>query len=173
MLLLRATQKVLKHLPSAAEAPGKSDTALGDWFVNRLVVDRKPLLLTVSAKSLLASLVPARDVRGLPSRLATILEERLKRLGVAEELVEAEARAMGKVVVAKTNDRSVLGFMSDFAKAVPFYLDERDWDEGALAVVEGRLAETPCWVSRGLKECFNPGDRAVSLLEEKWRRSEK
>jgi len=30
---------------------GTSDTALGDWYVNRLIVDRQPLLLLVSAAS--------------------------------------------------------------------------------------------------------------------------
>src|SRR3972149_6891191 len=54
MVVLRATQKLAKVLPPSADAAAESDTALGDWYVNRLIVDRQPLLLLVSARSLLA-----------------------------------------------------------------------------------------------------------------------
>ena len=57
-------------LPSPSAIVAVSDTALGDWYVNRLVVDRQPLLLLVSSSSLLPLLMPARGVRSLPERLA-------------------------------------------------------------------------------------------------------
>jgi hypothetical protein len=56
MVLLRATQKVLRLLPeSAGGVIDSSTTALGDWYVNRLIVDRQPLLLLVSSTSRLAA----------------------------------------------------------------------------------------------------------------------
>ena len=103
--------------------PGLSDTALGDWYVNRLVVDRQPLLLLVSATSLLPILVPARDVRGLPERLPGLVERRLQGFGLDGVVIGAEARVMRDVLVAPTVDRSVLGIMVDFAKAVSWYLE--------------------------------------------------
>lgn len=42
---LRRTQKLARALPLSSESPPPPDTALGDWYVNRLVVDRRPLLL--------------------------------------------------------------------------------------------------------------------------------
>jgi hypothetical protein len=124
-----------------------SDTALGDWYVNRLVVDRQPLLLLVSAASLLPALVRARSVRALPTQIGDIVARRLTRLGVARSLIEAERRAMAPVLIGATVDRSVLGIMIDFGKSVPYYLDT-GWDDAALGVVEDRLAETPCHAAK-------------------------
>jgi hypothetical protein len=53
MVILRPTKKLASLLPAAQPVPVCSDTALGDWYVNRIVVDRQPLLLLVSSTSLL------------------------------------------------------------------------------------------------------------------------
>ena len=53
MVVLRATKKVLKLLPKASSMAVTSTTALGDWYINRIVVDRHPLLLLVSSSWLL------------------------------------------------------------------------------------------------------------------------
>jgi hypothetical protein len=60
MVILRPTKKLTALLPAAQAVPVRSDTALGDWYVNRIVVDRQPLLLLVSSTSLLPMIVPAR-----------------------------------------------------------------------------------------------------------------
>ena len=121
------------------------------------------LLLLVSARSLLPALVPARDVRGLPDRLAHVVGDRLLRLGVARSLVEAEIRAMDPVVVAKTADRSVLGTMNDFAKIIPFHLEPRYWDDTSLETVEAKLEHMPCRVTRKLSEVISPDSKAQEL----------
>lgn len=129
MVILRPTRKLHSILPATANIPCRSDTALGDWYVNRIVVDRQPLLVMVSSTSLVPVLMPARDVLSLPGRLASIVEARLKYWGVADLAIEAELRAMDAVVVGRTVDRSVLGTMVDFAKAVPFYMEPGRWSE--------------------------------------------
>jgi uncharacterized protein DUF6933 len=63
MVILRPTKKLGALLPPEKSVPVSHDTALGDWYVNRIVVDRQPLLLLVSSASLLPLLLPARDVR--------------------------------------------------------------------------------------------------------------
>jgi len=83
MVVLRRTQKLASALPLSPLAPAQSTTALGDWYVNRVTIDRRPLLLLVSAQSLLPLLVPARDVAGLPGRLPDLVAARLRRLGIA------------------------------------------------------------------------------------------
>jgi hypothetical protein len=70
------------------------------------------------ATSLLPMLVPARDVRGLPDRLSSLVDRRLQRCGLDGEIIGAETRAMRDVAVAPTVDRFVVGIMVDFAKAV-------------------------------------------------------
>ena len=117
MVILRPTRKLNSLLPATEVIPTSSDTALGDWYVNRVVVDRQPLLLLVSSTSLLPMLIPAQNVRGLPARLAALVEARLRRCGLDDRTIAAETLAMASVAVGPTVDRSVLGIMVDFAKA--------------------------------------------------------
>jgi hypothetical protein len=153
-------------LPTA-EVSARSDTALGDWYVNRIVVDRQPLLLLVSSASFLPMLAPARDVRGLADRLGALVAWRLHRCGLEAEAIAAEVQAMDPVAVAPTVDRSVLGIMVDFAKAVPYYV--AGWCAGeALAVAEDRLAETPCRATLSGDRVVFPNQKALELLRAKW-----
>lgn len=167
MVVIRPTRKLRTALPVTQKA-GISDTALGDWYVNRLVVDRQPLLLLVSSTSLLPILVRARDVRELPVYIGDIVAHRLARLGVALSLIDAERRAITPVHIAATVDRSVLGIMVDFAKGVPYYLEAGPWDATALGVVEDRLAETPCHAGKPSDQVIFPETKAPALLTAKW-----
>ena len=102
MVTLRATQKTLKRLPPVSADDARSDTALGDWYVNHLVVDRQPLL---SSRSLRAILESARNVRELPEKLPGMVAQRLGRLGVADRLIQHEITAMHPVQVGPTRDQ--------------------------------------------------------------------
>lgn len=168
MVILRATRKVLRSLPETANGTDVSDNALGDWYVNRLVVDRRPLLLLVNAKSRLAMLEPARDVKNLPRRLVRMVEVRLQRLGVGQGVIASEVDATNVVRVGRTIDRSVNGQLADFARTVPLYLPVGQWDEAALRIVEDRFGETPCLASRRFEEVIFPDRDAVRLLERAW-----
>ena len=167
MVILRPTRKLRSLLPTATVS-ARSNTALGDWYVNRVVVDRQPLLLVVSSVSLLPMLVPARDVRGLPDRLGVLVESRLRRCGIEADLIALERQAMHPVTVAQTIDRSVLGIMVDFAKALPYYLEPGQWTDETLPFVEGRLAETPCHAALSDDRVIFPNRKAPEALRAKW-----
>ena len=147
-----------------------STTALGDWYVNRIMIDRRPLLLMVSSTSRLPIVTTARDVKSLPHRLPTVLEERLRRLGVSGDCLAREVEAASVVVVCKTIDRSVTGQMVDFAKMLPSYLPELQWDEEDLKFAEDRLEESPCLASLRFEDVIFPREAAIQMLESKWRR---
>jgi hypothetical protein len=168
MVILRPTRKLFRELPPSRESGLQSDTALGDWYVKRLVVDRRPLLLLVSSNALLAVLIPARNVRALPDQLPTIIGSRLRRLGVREELINAELSAMTPVAIAPTVDRSVMGTVVDFAKDIPYRLEIGGWDETTLPFVEAHLAETPCHAARRFEEVIFPVKDAPELLAARW-----
>jgi len=168
MVILRPTRKLQHALPVSRGAAAESTTALGDWYVNRIVVDRRPLLILVSSTSLLSILTPARDVSGLPNRLADLVEGRLRRHGVVQELVEAEIRAMSSVMIAPTIDRSVVGFMVDFAFTVPYHLERGSWDETTLPFAEAKLARTPCRAGSRRSEVLWPDRKARELLTARW-----
>jgi hypothetical protein len=155
-------------LPTADTVPVCGDTALGDWYVNRIVVDRQPLLLLVSSTSLLPILLPARDVRSLPARLGELVAARLRRWSIDVRAIDAEQQAMQTVVVGPTVDRSVVGIMVDFAKAVPYHLEPGKWNDETLEHVEGRLAETPCHAARSFDRVIFPEQKALELLRLKW-----
>jgi hypothetical protein len=165
---LRRTQKLARALPISSADPPPPDTALGDWYVNRLVVDRQPLLLLVAARTLFPILVPARDVASLPDRLPRIVASGLFRAKMPVRQIDAEFAAMSEVGVAKTADRSVLGIMVDFADATAAYLPIRGWDKTTLPFVEARLAETPCFSSRSFGDTIFPLDATRTALSDRW-----
>jgi uncharacterized protein DUF6933 len=168
MVILRPTKKLGSLLPTAEIVPVCNDTALGDWYVNRIVVDRQPLLILVSSVSLLPMLLPARDVRGLPERLGALVPARLRRCGIDAHVINAEQQAMHPVVIGPTVDRSVLGIMVDFARALAYHLEPGQWNEDTLELVEGRLAETPCHATRSADRVIFPERKAPDLLHSKW-----
>ncbi len=168
MVILRTTAKLHRSLPPTEEPSQGSDTALGDWYANALKVDYQPLLLLLSAQSLLSILLPARQVATLPERLPTLVAGRLRRLGVTADLIEAEVAAMTPVRIARTRDRSVLGSLVEFAKSIPFHLPIRAWDETTLPLLEIRLAETPCRCGDRSTRTIFPEEEAVSLLQDRW-----
>ena len=67
-----------------------------------------------------------------------------------------------------TVDRSVLGIMVDFAKGVPYYLEPGRWTHETLAIVEARLAETPCHAGKPGDRVIFPEHKAPALLRAKW-----
>jgi hypothetical protein len=164
VVVLRATRKVLRFLAESAQDTDVSDTALGDWYVNRIVIDRQPLLLLVSAKSRLSILTPARDVKTLPQRLAGVVADRLRRLPVDQRLVDAELNAIDRVVVGRTVDRSITGQLVDFAKVLSLYLPTNGSDARMLQAAEDRLAEAPCLASHAFDEVVFPEQMAIHLL---------
>lgn len=168
MVFLRATAKVLRALPEVAPVDGVSTTALGDWYVNKIVVDRRPLLLLVCSWTLLPIVTPARDVRNLPEMLPELVRGRLTRLGVDRSLVSAELGAMNEVAVTKTQDRSVVGIMVQFAHATPFFLARGAWGDTTLPFLEAWLAETPCRSGRRMDEVVFPDRDTPVRLASRW-----
>lgn len=168
MVILRPTAKLRKAIPVAKGSGEPSDTALGDWYANRIVVDRQPLILLVSSACLLAIVVPARDVKTLPRRLVDLVEARLRRLDLAQGVIDAECRAMTPTLVYATDDRSVLGSMVDFAKCAKSRRAPVPWNLAASHAVEDLLGGMPCHNARSGDVVIWPEKRAAELLSARW-----
>lgn len=168
MLVLRATAKVLRSLPPAQQVTTPSDGALGDWYVNRLVIDRQPLVVLVSSTTLLAIIIPGRDLRTLPDRLPGIVAPRLRRLGLPPNVIDAEVATQLPVQVAKTVDPRVLGSLVLFTKELPCHLPIGGWDETSLPFVELKYWDMPCRASGPTKGVIHPAEAARRLLSERW-----
>jgi hypothetical protein len=169
MVIVRPVRKLHGSLPLSSDTQLTSTTALGDWYLKRIVVDRHPLLILVSSTSLLTILAPARDVRGLPIRLADLVVSRLKRYGVDPQLIDAERNAMSAVAIAPTADRSVIGIMIEIGKELPFRLEIGGWDETTPPFVEAQLARTPWHAGRRESEVVWPDQAIHRLLADRWR----
>lgn len=143
MVTLRCTQKLLRRgLAESAGAEERPSTLLGDWYANLLICRRQHLVLCVSGRTLLPVLVPAKDLKALPSRLSEAVCTVLGRLGVDVAGVEQERRKMQVFRIGRTANRSVLGSLNDFAFQLEHGLaahPERSLMDHALW-----LAETPC-----------------------------
>ncbi len=97
-----------------------------------------------------------------------MVADRLRRLGIAAVLCDAEVAAMDPVHVGPTQDRSVVGSLVDFAKTIPFHLPRNGWDETTLSFVEARLVQTPCRVGGNFEDTIFPDEMIPRLLEAKW-----
>lgn len=115
MLIVRATKKLrdkLGGVPAGSE--DESTAVLGDWYAN-LLAWRRPHVILVNARTLVAVITPLAPAKGLAKRLPDVIADALLALGVAQEIVDAEREHMREVRIGPTLDRSVVGSMNDFA----------------------------------------------------------
>lgn len=147
MYALRCTRSLIGRFRKASideiASPSPATTVLGDWYANDLNVGRHRLVLCTNERSLLTVVVTARDLPAMPRRLAEAAATLLASLGVRHELIRAEVREMQWIQVARTQSRSVLGSMNDFAFSVDAYF-RGDREAVALAELDRWLADTPC-----------------------------
>lgn len=141
MVVLRCTQKLLRRAgqPVISETVAKSNTRLGDWYANALIIRRQHLVLAVSGTTLMPVLIPAAPYKTIVPRIAEGAGLILRALGIQDAKVAGEEEAMRDAVMTTTNDRRVLGSMNDFANMLEAYIDDRSLTDVAL-----HLAESPC-----------------------------
>ena len=141
MFTLRCTARLLKRIGRHVEAdPPPPTTRLGDWAANLVHLGRSQLVLAVNEPTVLTVVVPAAPIGELMTRLRAGVGDVLRVLHVPDGDVERELHEMKDVVIAKTRDRRATGVLVDFAKALPFYLDDGD----TLLDAALRLSRTPC-----------------------------
>ncbi len=141
MFNLRATAKLLRRLKSAPVAAVESTTRLGNWYGSLFNVGRQQFAMFTSERSLLTVVLPAKEIRPLPTTLTDRLRWLLRELEVPTQLINDELAQMHTCTITKTASRSVLGSMNDHTFAAKFLLGEPHF----ISVVElhRRLAEVP------------------------------
>ncbi len=140
MLVIRCTAKLLKRT-GVGRVEGASTTRLGDWFATIVNVGRERFVLFVSERSRLPIIVRARGVAQLGGLLIDALTPVLEGLGLSDEAIQRETGEMREWVFAPTNNRSVVGSLTDFSQALEWHISrEHDADLTDLAM---RMSETP------------------------------
>jgi hypothetical protein len=156
MLTLRCTQRLLSPMKASPDpSPPASTGRLGDWYAHYLIVHRQHLVLAVSERTLLPVVLSAAPISTVIPRLVEAVGDVLGSLGIPGAEVELELKEMRDVIVGKTESRSVLGSINDFAWLLEAYLEGGAYLETAL-----KLAEAPCrpigWA--------NPGEMTREVL---------
>lgn len=142
MLVVRATQRLLKRLPGPVMPnPPQSTGALGDWYANIITINRQPLVLAVSSKSLLPTLFPARGLSSFASNFRAAVERALSAVGAPAAAVAYELQEMQDITYAPTASRSVTGCLVDLGFHAQAHLEEEP--NAPLVTVSRRLAEIP------------------------------
>lgn len=137
MLVVRGTKKLRDRVKGpAAGDDDLSSGVLGDWFATALFW-KPQVALVVNARTFLPVFVPLAPAGKLLDRLPDEIARILALHGVEPGVIEAEREAMAEVRIAPTNDRSVVGVMTEFA-----FLGEH-WFEGDLTALSLRMAGTP------------------------------
>ena len=161
MYAIRPTQALLRKLSidvKGAEPPAAT-TALGDWFLRAYNFERKRFLLCTSSRSLFTVLVPARDLASVAERVRAAVGELLYALGAPADQIRNELDEMDTYVFRSSNDRRVIGSMTDMARMADAYLQHGSSLEH-LVVVAMKLARAPC----GPLEFESPQRVALRLL---------
>lgn len=163
MVVLRLTHKIRKRLGHTVGDrlidSGYSTTALGDWYVNLVRCGREQFVLYTSSTSLLPVVCPARGLaKNIGEQLEVELEHLLLDIGADPTAIRNEVARMKPVELAKTEDRRVLGTMTEFAFMIQHSRRARR-DEG-LRELSRWLSGTPCGSLGGVF----PDERAVELL---------
>jgi len=151
MFTLRATGALLARWKVRPEPePPRCETVLGDWFATFARYGRRQLLIAMSGKTLLPIVLDVAPARELVPCLSIELMKVLVTLGAPDDAINAELAKMTEVTIAKTNDRRVVGSLTEFQR-----LAETTVVRGQGPTAASRyLAHTPC--RAGSKDCISP-----------------
>jgi hypothetical protein len=141
MFNLRATAKLLRRLKCAPAEAGDTTTRLGDWYGNLFSVGRQQFAMFTSERSLLSVVLPAKEIRPLPTALINGLRWLLDDLRVPRALIDDELARMDPCVIAATSSRSAVTSMNDFVIRAKQQLGKSP--PVSLAELHRRLAEMP------------------------------
>ncbi len=152
MLILRPTQKLAKRFKcTLAPTEASSTTRLGDWYCNFYQIGRAQVILSVSERSRLPVIVPAKDPKNFPTRLQNALRGLLRAITPIDPLIDAELAEMQEISYAKSANRSITGTLNDFGRALDYY-DFEPSNPTACHDLSLLLAEVPCTPL----DCQNP-----------------
>ncbi len=155
MLVVRGTKKLRDRAKGLVAEDGDVSTGvLGEWFATALFW-KPQVALVVNARTFLPVFMPLAPGGKLLERLPDEIARILALHGVDHATIDAERDQMADVRIAPTNDRSVVGVMTEFA-----FLGEHFF-EGDLTALSLRMAATPVGP---LRSTHRFPDRALAAL---------
>ncbi len=146
-MIIRTTASLAKRLKlKLGPTSEKSTTTLGDWYCNDVILNRRHFILGVSSNSRVALLIHAAPYSSFFKRLPVAIHQLAVAIGVNEEGLKSELVAMASVTLAKTEDRSIIGSMTDYRRNLEYMIEARRLDLDDLISISLRLSSIPCLV---------------------------
>ena len=142
MVIIRGTRKFLHRVGGPREPDTASTTRLGDWFATVLFW-RPQVALFVNATTLLPVFMPLAPAATVLQRFPDTLAVTLRAHGIAEHIIDREVAETAEQRLAKTNNRSVVGVMNEFARLADWRRNEITGPDD-LTWLSHTLAQTPC-----------------------------
>jgi uncharacterized protein DUF6933 len=151
-LVIRCTEKLFRLLGESPQQPPDAPAGLLEWYCNLIWIDRRKCLLFTQADTLFSFFVPG--VR--KAEIVPVGRFFLVHLGTALEQEALPSDVFGHIdpsttLLAKTNSRSVLGSMNDFALHCSRFAALRGLDAGSVRELNHRLRRIPM---RALKYAY-------------------
>jgi hypothetical protein len=149
MVVLRCTQKLLARLKrTQTPADVASTTRLGDWYGNILHMGRRQHLLFISERSRLPVVIPIREAKHLEAVFLDAVCNVLAAVCIGAEDIADERSKMSEISFGRTNNRSLLGTLNDFAFMAQHGNANRDEPESPEELMRF-LAQTPILPLKG------------------------
>jgi hypothetical protein len=106
---------------------------LDDWFIDRLIIDRKKVAMITHGKSAFTFFIPYADgAKGMIDYFKEQLKDLFLRNSLPTLALEVDKLFAGELVYAKTVDRKILGHMNDFRRCSKPYPGDPypiDWQD--------------------------------------------
>jgi hypothetical protein len=141
VIAICCTKKLLARIGTPGPVIEPTTTVLGDWYAQPLNISHQRLILLIAERSRLPVIMPAREVKHLARNFPEALARVLFGLGIDAATAQREVEATREAVIAATDNRSLLGTLSDFTHMLQWQLSGRP--EVDLVVVALELSHTP------------------------------
>jgi len=118
MAILRCTKKLLTELKTKSSEGTISSDEIGCWHANLLRVDRRKCILFTHDATLFSFFVPGLKkphFQNIREVFGQNLFKNLLRENFPQNQIEIVLDEHREIIIAKTNNRSVLGSMTDLA----------------------------------------------------------
>jgi hypothetical protein len=160
LVALRCTQRLLRRLrvDHPPEARGAATNALGHWYANVLTINRSPLVLAISERSLLSVILPGAPFNSLTTRFPQALAHLLHALNVPGDQVAVEVASMSPLAVAATGSRQLLGCLTQYAFELSVHFEDAP---------QASLMDRQLWLSENISSTIRysvPHELARELL---------
>ncbi len=142
--------KVLKEAgvkPVDAVASSSRPEELGNWYANLIRIEKRKCLLFTNEKTLYTFLIPKvlkRNVVNIREEFITHLAYNLQFEGFGTDMVQKAGHEYQEIALAKTESRSVLGSMNEFAFKYEFFICRAGGlDSVKILAVNKKINRTP------------------------------